>query len=56
MRSKKGRAITTYDVCGLASSAYTQSMTLANIQAAFKAAGFYPLRSDIITEDKVAPA
>ena len=48
--------ITRYDVCSLASSAYTQSMTPANIQAAFKAAGIYPLRPDIVTEDKVAPA
>lgn len=56
MRAHPGRCVSIYDVGGLANSAFTQSMTPANIISGFRACGIYPPNKDIFSDADFMPS
>ena len=56
MRAHPGRPVSIYKVRDLANSAFTQSMTPANITSGFRACGIYPPNKDIFTDADFMPA
>ncbi|KAJ8299918.1 hypothetical protein KUTeg_021437 [Tegillarca granosa] len=56
LRDIGGNIITRYDVCKIACSVYTKTLTPSNIQSAFKKSGIYPFDPSIIPDTALAPA
>ncbi|KAJ8303360.1 LOW QUALITY PROTEIN: hypothetical protein KUTeg_019756 [Tegillarca granosa] len=56
LRDTGGNIITRYDVCKIACSVYTKTLTPSNIQSAFKKSGIYPFDPSIIPDTALAPA
>lgn len=56
MRENMGRSITKYEMTEIACKAYLRAMNPANIVAAFKKTGIYPLDRNVIEQDKLFPS
>lgn len=56
LRTSGGSVVTKNDVCSIACKVYTFTLTVVNIQSAFKHCGIYPFNDNVISDSIIAPS
>lgn len=56
MRESGGCAVTRYNVCHIACKVYSSTLSVQNIQSAFKKCGIFPFNRHAVSDSQVAPA